>query len=128
MKRLSFDLRDKVAIISGGATGIGRAIADGLAEAGANLVICGRRANLCENACKEIEEEMRVKTLAHRCDVSKKKEIEDLVEHVINAFGHIDILVNNAGAVSTYNALELPEEEWDRVINTNLKGLFIWTT
>jgi NAD(P)-dependent dehydrogenase (short-subunit alcohol dehydrogenase family) len=125
MKPSSFDLTGKVAIISGGATGIGRAIADGLAEAGANLVICGRQLQKCEEACKEIQERTGTRTLAHRCDITSKDEIETLVNTVLDECKRIDILVNNAGVTSNYHVLDLSEEEWDRVMNINLKGYFL---
>jgi NAD(P)-dependent dehydrogenase (short-subunit alcohol dehydrogenase family) len=121
-----FDLTERIAIITGGATGIGRAIADGLAAAGANIAICGRRINLCEKACEEIQQRTGVSAVARQCDVSRKKEIEAVVKDVVGRWGHIDILVNNAGVTSTYNVLELPEEEWDRIVNINLKGCFLF--
>lgn len=121
-----FNLTERVAVISGGATGIGRAIADGLAAAGANIVICGRRINLCEKACEEIQQRNGVRAFARPCDVSRKNEVEAVVKDVVDKCGRIDILVNNAGTVSTYNVLELPEEEWDRVIDINLKGCFLF--
>lgn len=127
MKRSLFDLTDRVAIISGGGTGIGRAIAEGLAEAGAHIVICARRLQKCEEACHEIQEKTGVKTLARRCDVSRKDEIETLVNDVVNEFGRIDILVNNAGATGNCHVLEITEEEWDRVMNVNLKGCFLFS-
>ena len=127
MKHSPFDLTDRVAIISGGGTGIGRAIAEGLAEAGARIVICARRFQKCEEACHEIQEKTGVKTLARRCDVSRKDEIETLVNDVLNEFGRIDILVNNAGATGNCHVLEITEEEWDRVMNVNLKGCFLFS-
>lgn len=125
MKPVSFDLTSKVAIISGGATGIGRAIADGLAEAGAILVICGRQFQKCEEACKEIQERTGTRALAHRCDITSKDEIETLVNTVLDECKRVDILVNNAGVTSNYHVLDLSEEEWDRVMNINLKGYFL---
>jgi NAD(P)-dependent dehydrogenase (short-subunit alcohol dehydrogenase family) len=121
----AFDLKGRVAIVSGGGTGIGKAIAHGLAEAGASIVLCGRRIEKCEEACNEIGEKTGAKTFAHRCDTASKNEVEVLVKATLIQFGHIDILVNNAGVTSTYPVLDLPEEEWDRVINTNLKGYFL---
>lgn len=120
-----FDLTGKVAIISGGATGIGRGIADGLAEAGAHIVIAARRVKKCEEACKEIQEKIGVKTFPHRCDINSRDEIEVLVNDVIKEFGQIDILVNNSGiGGSEKPVLKMTEEDWDSVLNTNLKGVF----
>ncbi len=125
MKRSPFDLTGKTAIVTGGATGIGRAIAAGIAEAGANVVICGRELQKCTQACREIEATTGSKTHASCCDVSKKREVEALVRSTAERFGRIDILVNNAGTTSTYPILDLPEEEWDRVMDINLKGPFL---
>ncbi len=118
-------MTDKIAIVTGGGTGIGRAIARGLAEVGANVVICARRAEKCTEAAKEIEAATGAKMDAFPCDVSNKREVEALVWTTAERFGRIDILVNNAGTTSTYPILELPEEEWDRVMATNLKGPFL---
>ena len=121
-----FDLTGKVAIISGGGTGIGRGIAEGLAEAGASIVIAARRLEKCEEACKEIEEGTGVKTLSHRCDITKVDEIEALVNDVIGTFGQIDILVNNSGiGGSERPVLKTSDEDWDSVLDTNLKGVFL---
>lgn len=125
MRPSSFDLTGRVAIVSGGGTGIGKAIAQGLAEAGASIVLCGRRLEKCEEACREIAEKTGVRAFSHQCDISRKSEVENLVKNALDQFRRIDILVNNAGVASTYHVLELPEEEWDRVINTNLKGYFL---
>ena len=125
MKSSVFDLAKRVAIVSGGGTGIGRAIAVGLAQAGASVAVCGRRLEKCAEARDEIKAKTGITALAHSCDISKKGEVEKFVKRVLDHFGRIDILVNNAGVTSTYPFLELPEEEWDRVINTNLKGYFL---
>lgn len=124
-----FDLTGKVAIISGGGIGIGRGIAEGLAEAGANIVIASRSVHRCEQACKEIQRKTRAKTFPHRCDITKNYEIETLLNDVIMEFGHIDILVNNSGlSGSEKPILKMTEEDWDCVLNTNLKGVFTLTT
>jgi NAD(P)-dependent dehydrogenase (short-subunit alcohol dehydrogenase family) len=127
MERLSFDLSDRIAVITGGGTGIGKSIAAGLAEAGATVVLCGRRRHKCEEACREIGTKTGSEAYACRCDVTDKKQIEGFVKDIVNRFGHIHILVNNAGVASNYHALDLPEEEWDRVLDTNLKGCFLFS-
>jgi len=120
-----FDLRDKVAIVSGGATGIGRGIAEGLAEAGAQVVIAARRVEKCQESSEEIEKKTGVRMLPHRCDVNNPDEIETLVNDVTREMGRIDILVNNAGIRGSLKTiLEMSLAEWDDVLNTNLKGVF----
>lgn len=119
------DLTGKVAIITGGATGIGRGIAEGLADAGATIVIAARRLKECEKACKEIKERTGVKTLPHRFDLTNRSEMEGFVDKVVKEFGHIDILVNNAGiGGSEKPILKMTEEDWNNVVDTNLKGVF----
>jgi NAD(P)-dependent dehydrogenase (short-subunit alcohol dehydrogenase family) len=121
-----FDLSGKVAIITGGATGIGKGIAIGLAEAGAGIVIAARRLDKCRECCEEIEKKTGVRTLGCRCDVTKPKEIEDLVQEVLKVFGQIDILVNNSGiGGSEKPILKMSDEDWDSVHDTNLKSVFL---
>ncbi len=121
-----FDLRGKVAIVTGGGTGIGRAIAEGLAECGANLVLCGRRKEKCEVAGSEIARRTGKETLSVICDVSKQEEVKHLVDVTIERFGHIDILVNNAGITGSGKPiLEMKEEDWDSVLDINLKAAFL---
>ena len=121
-----FDLSGKVAIITGGATGIGRGIAEGLADAGASIIIAARRLEKCEEACEQITARVGVKTLPHLCDITNMHAVEGLVQDVIKGFGRIDILVNNSGiGGSEKPILEMNDEDWDSVINTNLKGVFI---
>ena len=121
-----FDLTGKVALVTGGATGIGRGIAEGLADAGASIVLCARRVGLLEEACAEISAKSGVRTYAHRVDICSSGEIEALVEDVVEEFGHIDILVNNSGiGGSEKPVLRMNEEDWDAVLDTNLKGVFM---
>lgn len=123
-----FDLKDKVALITGGATGIGRGIAEGLAEAGCHIAVASRRVEKCEEACKQIQEKTGARTLPHRCDIDNRDEIELLVNDVFREMGHIDILVNNSGIKgSEKSILNMTADDWDSVVSTNLKGVFTLT-
>lgn len=120
-------LTGKTAIVTGGARGIGRAIAMTLAAAGANIVI---NYSSSSKAADEVVEEARklgVKALAFKADVSKDEEIENLVKQVLNDFGSIDILVNNAGITRDNLLIRMSEKDFMDVIDTNLKGAFICT-
>lgn len=120
-----FDLSEKVAIITGGAAGIGRGIAEGLADAGSSIVLAARRLDACKAACEEIGARTGVETLPLRCDVAKEGEIDRLVRDVEKEFGRIDILVNNAGiGGSEKPILEMKDTDWDRVIDINLNAVF----
>jgi 2-deoxy-D-gluconate 3-dehydrogenase len=120
-----FDLKGKVAIITGGATGIGRGIAEGLADAGANIVIAARRMKKCELACNEINMRTGVRTLPCRCDITDPEDVMSLANAVSESFGHIDILVNNSGVGGSEKPiLNMSEADWDLVLNINLKGTF----
>jgi NAD(P)-dependent dehydrogenase (short-subunit alcohol dehydrogenase family) len=126
MNRLAmFDLTGKVAIVTGGYHGIGRGIAEGLAEAGAAIVICARSHQRCVEACSEIGK-LGVKTLPLRCDITKAEEISDLVRKTVEGMGRIDILVNNAGVGgSEKSILKMSEEDWDYAVDIDLKGAFL---
>ena len=120
-----FDLTGKVAIVTGGYHGIGKAIAEGLAEAGADIVICARNYDRCVDACAEIEK-MGVKALPIRCDIRKTEEVGDLVTHTVREMGKINILVNNAGVGGSEKPiLKMSDEDWDDVIEIDLRGAFI---
>ncbi len=126
MNRLSmFDLTGKVAIVTGGYHGIGRGIAEGLAEAGAHIVICARSLDKCVEACTEIGRK-GVKTLPVRCDVTKREEVEVLVQRTVQEMGKIDILVNNAGVGGSEKPiLKMSDEDWDYAVDIDLKGAFL---
>lgn len=121
-----FNLRHKVAIVSGGGRGIGLKMAEGLAEAGANLVICSRKMEKCQQAAQELAERNGVKTLALKCDVRSAVEIQEVIDKTLQEFGRIDILVNNSGANWGAPVLEYPLEGWQKVMETNVTGTFLF--
>ena len=118
-----FDLTGKVAIVTGATRGLGRAMAEGLAEAGASVAVNSRKADACEAAAREIAEATGRETLAAPCHVSAWDELPALVEAVLARFGRIDVLVNNAGInpVATPIA-QMTEAYWDKLYAVNLKG------
>ena len=121
-----FDLTGKIAIITGGATGIGRGIAEGLADAGAAIVLAARRLEKCDTACKEIAERTGVATLPCQCDITDRRQVATLVDDVVAELGQIDILVNNSGTGGSEKPiLKMTDDDWNRVIDTNLKGAFL---
>ena len=119
-----FSLRKKVAIITGGGRGIGKFIAGGLAEAGADVVIASRKIENCVEAAKEFEE-LGVKAIAVQCDLAKEEDIDNLVKSAMESFGRINILVNNAGLTWGAPTLEYPTDKWEKVINVNLRAAFL---
>ncbi len=119
-----FSLRKMVAIITGGGRGIGKFIAGGLAEAGADVVIASRKIENCVEAAKEFEE-LGVKAIAVQCDLAKEEDIDNLVKSAMESFGRINILVNNAGLTWGAPTLEYPTDKWEKVINVNLRAAFL---
>ncbi len=117
-------LGDKVAIVTGARRGIGLGIARALAQEKCNIVISDIDQNDCEKAAKELKE-FGVKTLAVKCDVSKKSEVEELFKQTAKEFGRLDILVNNAGIFPFVPFAEMKESDWDKVIDINLKSVFL---
>jgi len=121
---LPLDLSGRVAVVTGGNRGIGKGIALGLGSAGCNVVIAARSVAMNLETAREIEQEYGVKTLCAELDLREHSSIQRMVEDVIGEFGRIDILVNNAGVTRRAGLLEMPEESWDFVLDTNLKGMF----
>ena len=119
-----FDLTGRAAIITGGGAGLGYQMAEALAEAGSNLVLCSRKLQNCEEVAHEIEK-MGVKALALRCDIAKKEEVEAVVMETVQHFGKVDILVNNAGRTWGSPVEDFPLEQWNKVIEVNLTGTFL---
>ena len=118
-----FDLSEKVAIVTGGNQGIGFAIARGLATAGAAVVIANRRAAKGQQAVEKLKNE-GFQASAVQTDVASTTSVANLAATVLNEFQKIDILVNNAGVILRKPAEEFSEQEWDHIMDINLKGLF----
>ncbi|MBN1384098.1 MAG: 3-oxoacyl-[acyl-carrier-protein] reductase [Elusimicrobia bacterium] len=117
-------LKDKVAIITGGAQGIGRAIAEKLADEGAKIAIVDVQEEIAKNTADEISKDKDVESLALKIDVSSFQETEGMTKKVVEKFGKIDIIVNNAGITRDNLLIRMTDEEWDKVIAINLKGVF----
>lgn len=121
-----FDLTGRVAIVTGGSIGLGRQMAEALAEMGANIVLCARKKERCEKAAEELQK-LGVKTLALGCDVKNPAEIQQVVDATTAQFGRIDILINNAGTSWGAPVEEMRLEHWNKVIETNLTGTFLFS-
>ena len=122
---VSFDLSGKVAVVTGGSRGLGRAMSFGFAEHGAVVVVASRKEDACRATADEITAATGQKALGLACHVGKWEDCDLLVEQVYDAFGRIDVLVNNAGSSPLYPSLpEVSEELFDKVIAVNLKGPF----
>jgi NAD(P)-dependent dehydrogenase (short-subunit alcohol dehydrogenase family) len=117
----SLDLTGKVAAVIGGTSGIGRTVSIGLAEAGADVVPFSRRLDAAEPVVVEIERQGR-RTLRLGADVADRQSLIAARDQILEKFGRIDILINSAGRIKRTPALDLPEEEWGAIIDTNLTG------
>ena len=122
-----FSLTGKVALVTGGGRGIGKFIAAGLAEAGADLILTSRKMKNLEDTAKELETNHKIRAIAIACDMSKEDTIDNMLTEAQKKFGHIDILVNNAGATWGAPTLEFPLEKWDHLFNVNVRGVWILT-
>jgi NAD(P)-dependent dehydrogenase (short-subunit alcohol dehydrogenase family) len=118
-----FDLSGRTAVVVGGTSGIGKAIALGLADAGADVVSTGRRKELVDSVAGEIERRGR-RTLRVPADVSETASLDRVCEASIQAFGRVDILVSAAGITRRVPTLEMDEADWSQIIETNLTGTF----
>jgi NAD(P)-dependent dehydrogenase (short-subunit alcohol dehydrogenase family) len=123
MQEKRFDLSGKVAIVTGASRGIGRSIALGLAEHGADIAICARTKAKLEEVAIEAKKSGR-HCLPIAVDMTKISLFDDLLRQVREEFGHIDVLVNNAGIAEFVTAFDLDENHWDTVMDTNVKGPF----
>ncbi|MFW5720368.1 MAG: glucose 1-dehydrogenase [Candidatus Dojkabacteria bacterium] len=121
-----FNLQGKTAIVTGASSGLGVQFAKALARFGANVVICARRQEKLESTQSEIEA-LGASCLAIQCDVNNTDDIVNVVTKTLEKFGQIDILVNNAGVAGMSKAEELPEDEWDNVVNTDLRAVMMFS-
>ena len=117
-------LRDRVAIVTGASQGIGRAIALELAKVGAHVVACSRRRAAVEAVAAEVRAHGR-RALGLACDVGDAAQVDDAVARAVGEFGRVDLLVNNAGYRIRARLEDLPREEWDAMLRTNLTGVFL---
>ena len=121
-----FDLKGRVAIVTGGSRGLGEEIAEGLAEAGARLMLCARR----DEWLTPTVNDMRARGFTVEgalCDVANQEQVQAVVDRTVDAFGRIDILVNNAGLSWGAEPEEMPLDQWHRVLDTNLTGAFLFS-
>jgi NAD(P)-dependent dehydrogenase (short-subunit alcohol dehydrogenase family) len=118
-------LKDKISIVTGAAKGIGRGIALALAKNGSKVVLSDLDTKENEKAAKEIEKETGSSCIAVTCDVSKKDQVDALIDATVKKFGKLDILVNNAGIYPFKPFMELTEADWDKVLSVNLKSVFM---
>jgi len=116
------DLKGRVAVVIGGTSGIGRAIAHGLAEAGADVVPSSRRTEQVDAAANEIEQRGR-RALRLTSDVANRASLEELLQKTVSGLGKVDILVNSAGKTKRTPTLNVPELEWNDIMETNLTGV-----
>jgi NAD(P)-dependent dehydrogenase (short-subunit alcohol dehydrogenase family) len=123
--RQLFDLTGRTAIITGGSVGLGRQMAEALAEQGSHLVLCARKKERCDQTAAELQT-FGVKTLALACDVKNPADVHAVVDAALATFGRIDILINNAGTSWGAPIEEMRLEHWNKVIETNLTGTFLF--
>lgn len=121
MNDSSFTLRNKIALITGGGTGLGFGISQAFLKAGSKIIITGRREQVLADACKKLQGDADYIVN----DVTVLESLPALVENIENQFGPIDILVNNAGINQKKDTLDVTNQEFERIIETNLKGLFV---
>jgi 3-oxoacyl-[acyl-carrier protein] reductase len=118
------EFKGQRALVTGGARGIGRAIAEGLARKGADIAIADVSLDSAQAAAKELSA-LGIRAMALKLDVSKSEEVAKSFEEIVKEFGRLDIVINNAGITRDGLILRMKEEDWDAVININLKGVFL---
>ena len=118
------NLEGRVGVVTGGATGLGLQMATALAEAGANVVICSRKLENCEEAAHGIEK-LGVKALAYGCDVTKPDQVEAMKEAVMKKFARVDMLMNNAGRAWVAPPEDMPLDRWQQVMDLNINAALI---
>jgi gluconate 5-dehydrogenase len=121
-----FDLTGRVAIVTGGSRGLGLEIAEGLAEAGASLMLCARREEWLSPAITELRAK-GVRVEGAICDVSKSDDVQAVVDRTLEAYGKVDILINNAGVTWGAPPETMPLDKWQKVIDVNLTGAFLFS-
>lgn len=121
-----YDMKGQTAIITGGGRGIGKSIAEAFAAQGVNIAVVDVNLDIAKETASELQAK-GVKSAAYKADVSNSAEVASLFESVVKEFGRVDVLINNAGITKDGLILRMKEEDWDAVININLKGTFLCT-
>jgi NAD(P)-dependent dehydrogenase (short-subunit alcohol dehydrogenase family) len=120
-----YNIRGNSAIVTGASSGLGMSFAEALAECGTNLVIAARRYERLVRFAKDLEREYKVKVVPVKADVSQENDVEGMVETAVDRFGSVEIMVNNAGIASLSPSVDMPLDEWKKVIDVNLTGVFL---
>lgn len=120
-----FSLEDQVAVVTGGGSGIGKTLAEALAGNGATIVLIGRTLDKIKYAAADISKKTGATVTAYACDVTDQEQIKNVVSKIVEKYDRIDILVNNAGTSASGNIETLAEKDWDKVMNTNVKSVFL---
>jgi NAD(P)-dependent dehydrogenase (short-subunit alcohol dehydrogenase family) len=118
------NLKGRVSVVTGGATGLGLQMATALAEAGSNIVVCSRKLENCELAAAEIEK-LGVEALGLACDATKPEQVEAVKEATFSRFGRVDVLVNNAGRAWVAAPEDMPLDRWQQIMDLNVTAPFI---
>lgn len=121
---MKIDVKGKICVVTGSTKGIGKGIAEALAENGGTVVICSRKQNECDAVATEIREKYGVDAIGVSADITKTEAIENLFNTVMEKYGRVDVLVNNAGSAITKRAEELTEEDFDHVLALDLRAVF----
>ncbi len=120
-----FKLNGKVALITGGAGGLGEVFARTLAAAGADIIVIGRRLDAAQAMAEQIRQECNIQTAAIACDVTDEVQVQAMAEQAIKLWGHVDILVDNAGVNLRKPSIDFSRAEWQKVLDVNLTGPFL---
>lgn len=123
---MEMTFQNKVVLVTGSGRGIGRTIAESFAERGANVVLSDYNSESLANA-KQVFQEKNYRFLALPCDVTQEDQVNRLIEQIVSTYDHLDIVINNAGITRDTLLMRMKTEQWDAVINTNLKGVFLVT-
>ena len=124
-KKILFSLKRKVALVTGGNAGLGKGIARGFAQAGADIAIGARNKTKTDEVVRELKEEFGVRAIGVQVDVRQEQQILDMVQKILDHFGRIDILVNNAGMNIRKFPQDITSKEWDEVLEVNLRSAFL---